>query len=75
MSKRLSAFLLAMLAMGINPDVSYPRKQREDELDMYLRINNRTLEQEVELIKQKKSGLSTRLRNIAEYRMNKKAGA
>lgn len=66
-----SGLLLAM-AWG-----AFPRKRRkkqEDELNMYLRINKTTLEKEVELIKQKRSGLSARLRDVAIYRYEQNNG-
>jgi len=65
-----------MIAMGINiKDPFSFQGPQEDDLTRYLRINNTTLAQEVEKIKQKKSGLSARLREVALYRFEKQREA
>lgn len=68
---RLNPFLLIPLLYGVD-DPLRRRKPPEDELNIYLRINNRTLEEEYRLVQEKKSGLSSRLRDVVEYRYEQK---
>ncbi len=65
MMNKLNPYLVTMLSLfgGFKTP-----EEAENEVDKYLRINNRTLEEEYNLIKQKKSSLSVRLRNEIEWR-------
>ena len=69
MKSKLNPLLLAMMyGMGTS---LFRNKPQEDELSQYFRIYNTTLEKEYNLIQQKKSGLSTRLRNEVIYMYEK----
>ena len=68
--KGINPILLAFMAMGFS-DYDFPHQKGEDELNMWLRLSGRTLEQEYNLIIQKESGLSVRLRNQVICRYEK----
>ena len=63
----ISPILGWMAGAMIHSGVFRKTVNNQDEVNNYLKSNNRSLEQEYELVQQKKSGLSVRLRNTVEY--------
>lgn len=70
---RLNPLIARLIAysLGINP-LYRSHEYQEDKLNIHLRINNRTLEEEYKLVQQKRSGLSARMRDEVVYRYEKK---